>query len=494
MRAFFSPWLRWFLVIVLTASQISHSSPAFAFNCVYKQNPSATWEHCRFVGADLSSLDMSGGNFAGANFESAILSGANLSGANLSGANLSGANLSNAFLISAQLQGARLNDSILTRANLEQADFVGNFLYYDPFEWLGGVDQLYEPATLTGATSGKIIGVPRTMPCENFIIGGMLTHCWELVNGYLLGYRANLAGANLSNVTMGGWDLRGANLRNSNLSNSTLKGSDLTGVVLDGANMSNSYIDANLTDASLISANLSKSNLTMSLMTRVRSGGITTKPAALPNNYRLINGYIVGPNANLTGADFSHQRLNGVDFSDTNLNGANFAGSELSRSHLSADLSNTNFSNAQLSGASLDYSTLDYAKFRGSNLVGATFKGVNLSTVDFSFAHSILRPSWLPKKWGISKGKILQKCQLDVTVSIGGSKRVGEYLHADAISIPSNSKTSYFWYRNGKLIANATLQMYKVTKVDLNQTISVKVFVQQNGFLTCTFTASETVP
>ena len=55
-----------------------------------------------------------------------------------------------------------------------------------------------------------------------------------------------------------------------------------------GANLA----DANLTDANLTDANLSG----------VRSGGIIASTSDLSTNWRLTGGYLVGPEANLSGA------------------------------------------------------------------------------------------------------------------------------------------------------------------------------------------------
>ncbi|MDB3930278.1 pentapeptide repeat-containing protein, partial [Paracoccaceae bacterium] len=93
----------------------------------------------------------------------------------------------------------------------------------------------------------------------------------------------DLAGFNLSEADLSGIDFKGADL-----SRARLTGSDLTDADLSGANLEN-----------------------------IASGMIIGQPI-LPEGHGIINGYIVGPNINLTGAD-----LRGGDFTDIDLNGAN---------------------------------------------------------------------------------------------------------------------------------------------------------------------------
>ncbi|MCB0900966.1 MAG: pentapeptide repeat-containing protein, partial [Actinobacteria bacterium] len=79
--------------------------------------------------------------------------------------------------------------------------------------------------------------------------GPRLAAGWRLIRGYLVGPGANLTGANLAGID--------------------LTGVDLTGTTLTG----------------------------------VTSGGITGGPVGLPRSWRLSRGYIVGPGANLAGAN-----------------------------------------------------------------------------------------------------------------------------------------------------------------------------------------------
>ena len=67
---------------------------------------------------------------------------------------------------------------------------------------------------------------------------------------------------------------RGADLRDSDLTGADLRDSDLTGADLSGANLE-----------------------------KVSSGGITGTAKSLPQGWRMLGGYLVGPNADLSDAD-----------------------------------------------------------------------------------------------------------------------------------------------------------------------------------------------
>ena len=241
-------------------------------------------------------------------------SGDYLTNANLTNANLTNANLTNAILVSAILTGARLS----------------------------GVD--LRTADLTGVRSGGIEYLPALLPDP-----------WRIVGGYLIGPSANLASADLTGANLTGADLTGANLTGANLTNANLTGANLTNANLTGANMA--Y--ANLTDANLFGANL----------TGVRSGDISGTPLPLPANWSVINGFLVGPGANLTVANFEGRDLTDVDLSGANLTDANLINANLRR----AVLINANLTGADLPGAILTGATLTGATFSNAQIYQTTF-------------------------------------------------------------------------------------------------------------------------
>ncbi|MGB0592606.1 MAG: pentapeptide repeat-containing protein, partial [Myxococcota bacterium] len=92
-------------------------------------------------------------------------------------------------------------------------------------------------------------------------------------------------------------------------------GADLTGANFTNADLSYAVLtDTNLTGAEFTDANLSF----------VKSGNITGTPAVLPTDWRLIEGYLVGPGADLTGAN-----LNNADLTNMFLYFANFTNADL---------------------------------------------------------------------------------------------------------------------------------------------------------------------
>jgi uncharacterized protein YjbI with pentapeptide repeats len=153
----------------------------------------------------------------------------------------------------------------------------------------------------------------------------------------------DLAGADLS-----GADLAGAGLDDANLEGANLNGADLNEVFFEAASFVNADLsDANLTDASvdgdLAGANLSGANLTGTYLEGVSSGGIVaTSPPTLPSNWLLEEGYLIGPdaqvtNANLTGASLAGAFLSVTDFAKADLRGADLFGDNVHDADLSGD-------------------------------------------------------------------------------------------------------------------------------------------------------------
>jgi len=246
------------------------------------------------------------------------------SGNNLkSDADLTGADLTHAHLIWAKLYSADLTDANLTYANLWYAHLgYANLTNAD----LTGANltdatltnTILTAATLTGVSSGGIDGTPSDLPTN-----------WQLTEGYLIGPEANLTNANL--------------------------------------------IYANLTDA-----NLTNTILTGAILTGVRSGGITGNPSALPTNWQLTQGYLIGPGANLTGA-----ALTGADLTNTILTNADLTGATLTNTILTA-ATLTGVRSGGITGNPSNLPpnwqlTQGYLIGPGANLTGAALTGANLT-------------------------------------------------------------------------------------------------------------------
>jgi hypothetical protein len=173
------------------------------------------------------------------------------------------------------------------------------------------------------ARAGLVAG--QSPDCSNFTPGANLQYC-------------RLKGADLA-----GDDLAGANFYGANLFGADLVGADLANVTLTSADIN----DINLTDTDLGGAVFDDQD--PSLSDGIISGGITGTPSVFPIGFNLVDGYLVGPVANLSGAQLSAAALPGQDLLDTNLS--------------DADLATANLSNANLTGANLD----------GADTSGTTF-------------------------------------------------------------------------------------------------------------------------
>ena len=107
----------------------------------------------------------------------------------------------------------------------------------------------------------------------------------------------------------------------------------------------------------------------------MQSGGILGTPTALPSEWMLSSGYLIGPGANLYEAN-----LSGMDLSGANLSGADLSGADLTGANLSgADLTGANLRNANLTGTDLSGADLSGAELTGANLSGANLSGADLS-------------------------------------------------------------------------------------------------------------------
>ena len=130
-----------------------------------------------------------------------------------------------------------------------------------------------------------------------------------------------------------------------------------------GANLSNATLSGfDLTGTSLLGANL----------TGVRSGTISGTPA-LPADWRLMGGYLFGPYANLTAFGMEPETFFHFNFVDINLSHANLSNARLNQ--------RVNFLNANLAYADLSYADLTDAALFHTNLTNANLTGANLTGV-----------------------------------------------------------------------------------------------------------------
>ena len=356
--------------------------------------PNANFAGSNLEGANLSNAMLPEANFTatnlkGANLTSAFLSNADLTGSNLDGADLSGAlltegNLSNANFNNAILLGADLSNANLSQTDLLNAQLVGIAAGGNtgnpiniPVEFrmlqgnlIGPGVQIYEPADLSGLDlsgmdlSGSYFERPdfsgANLSRVNF------TKSWI--------YRADFSGANLTeiilkdavcytpyfeNTTFTGADFRGAKVYAHRGGTTNFSETDLTGVNFSGASLfSASFFGSNLSGANLSdtklstaidietslkigggadfqNANLSNADLSDADLEDIITADIKGLPAALPDGFRLINGYILGPKVrvpsspDLSGGDLAGLNLEDISMPNVDFSGANLTGTKL---------------------------------------------------------------------------------------------------------------------------------------------------------------------
>jgi uncharacterized protein YjbI with pentapeptide repeats len=263
-------------------------------------------------GAELAGCNFSGSSLYGVDLAGADLTGATLTGANLTDANLNQATLTSVIGTSADLQGATITDADLTNANFGSGLFDGANLQGSTI-----VDTQFTGSDLTGVQSGGVTGSGYTLPTN-----------WSLAGGYLAGPNANLTNADLSTVDLTGADLGAAYLTGTNLTGTNLTGANLTGII---------------------------------------TGGVTGTPSNLPDNWSLVNGYLVGPSAFLYGANLTNADLNSVDAAGANFEGANLTG---------ADLTGANFTNVDGISSTFTGTILSSTSLSGSDLANVTSGGI----------------------------------------------------------------------------------------------------------------------
>ena len=352
--------------------------------------PGVQWAGCDLTGADLAGANMTQGNLSNAELANANLTAATLKGLDLGSADLTNANLTNAQLMQAILSdatftgatltgvssggisgtpsslpsgwalvnnylvgpGASLSNANLTGADLTDADLRGADLTDARMTSATLTSADLSGATLTGLISGGITGTPDSLPTN-----------WSAMGGYLIGPAA---------------DLEQADLINLDLSGLTLTGADLTGADLSGA----SLVGANVDNAILTQVNLAGANLTGASLAGEQSSGVTGTPAALPTGWSITGGFLIGPGADLHGANLVSLRLNGADLSGADLSDTDLVDASLASANLtSADLSGASASNLNLTGASLGQANLDGAILDSANLTDAAMTGANLTDV-----------------------------------------------------------------------------------------------------------------
>ena len=295
--------------------------------------------NCRddLEGTHLENANLEGVYLENAHLEGVYLENAHLENAHLENAHLENAHLENAYLRGAYLRGAKLRGAIFQSAHLENAD-------------LRDVTPGRDGSEIVSFLSAHLEGA-------------------NLKNAYL--EKAQLQGANFQSA-----HLERVHLKDAYLGSTHLEDADLEDADLDQANLQDAYLDgAHLESASMLNTNLRhahfvKTNLTSTKLCGANFLGVDLRNANLTHAHLkagLYNGstqfsqgispkkqkmYLVGPKANLRGADLMHVYLNGVKISSADLTGANLLGAKLEAADLTgANLSGANLKTANLIGA-----------------------------------------------------------------------------------------------------------------------------------------------
>lgn len=169
----------------------------------------------------------------------------------------------------------------------------------------------------------------------------------------------------------------GADLRRCDLTSASLEYFDLTGADLSGADLTSaSLIGSTLTDVVITGATIDGTDLTGAVVDGIRSGDVEGTPVGLDASFELVMGYLVGPDADLTGAQLSQASLPGMDFGAADLTGADLSGADLTGAGVlgTAVIDLTDFSGATMHGFDGEGARFDSASF-----VGADMTGINLS-------------------------------------------------------------------------------------------------------------------
>jgi uncharacterized protein YjbI with pentapeptide repeats len=330
---------------------------------------------------------------------------------------LNNANFTGAILTGANLTGLHLTGAILTGANLTDANLTDARLYN---------------TILTGIKSGGIKGIPESLPKDYYLVDGIIIGPDIDIPNTIKKYR-KIKIKNNKNMTKE--YIIGPNIR---LIRVNLTGIDLTDTNLTGAKLN----IVNLTDVNLTGADLTDAYLTDSILTGIKSGGIKGNPI-LPKGYKIINGYIIGPNVNLYGADLTGADLTGIISGEIKgepklpkkyvLIDGFIIGPEVNLSNKNIhlrDLSYVNLSGANLSKVKIDrYCLLSFADLTGADLTGSDLIGVDLTGANLKKAiltRTILFENSLSKK---QKSEIIGEPDYEANknidkLSISISKRI----------------------------------------------------------------------
>ena len=297
--------------------------------------------------------------------------------------------------------GADLSNKDLTGIDLRRCDLSGVDL----------TNTILTGARFDGSRGLGIVGTPASLPVGYAVLDGVLAGPDTDYSGANLD-SLDLAGAEFTGVSFAGAHLWNTDLTNSHLAGDDFTGADLhatdfTGADLTGATMLDNVVhDDGVRSADFTGANLTnlvtRSDYPLSLVApvftgatvdgavlrgvvalgsdpTVTSGGVSGTPRTLPitGSWRLYNGYLIAPYADLSGADLSGALQGGTKLTGANLTGANLT---------NADFNGGDFDHATLNGADLSNTNLTGATLTNTDLTGATLTNTDLTSTNFTGA------------------------------------------------------------------------------------------------------------
>jgi len=242
------------------------------------------------------------------------------------------------------------------------------------------------------------------------------------VLGELFGAGVDISG---DHVDLRNADFSNFNLQNSNLSGSDMSGADLhsadaggTAVPADASSASaaaSKRYGAKLFRVRLTGADLTGAKLKYAGLAGVVTGSIRGRPTSVPTGWKLTAGYLVGPTANLTGANLAGAALAGIKLATATITGLKACGiaskpASLPKGWVSAG-SCLIGPRANLKGADLRKLDFGKASLAGTDLTGANIAGAKLANATLGGVVStglIGAPTSLPKGWKVVAGQLVK--------------------------------------------------------------------------------------
>ena len=330
----------------------------------------------------------------------------------------------------ADLSGANLEASAITGADLSGANFTRARLRDLKS---GNLSAAGRPAVLPPAYTFNVSATPG-------------------YGGYIIGTGVNISGAVLDGTDLSGVVFTDANMQGTSLAGG---GTSLVNVRSGGIrgipaslppgynfvndNSSGGYIvgrrvdlsGSNLTNCVLTGMDVSGANLTGAIMVNARTGpNLIGPPAYFPSpayNYIVSSasgGFIIGPDANIEGANLTGVDLSGFNFKGMNITGVDFSGTNLinvksggtvgppSRLPSPYVFMTDNSFGAYIVGPRVDLSgvNLTNCRFTGLNISGASF--INAVLINVKSGGGMVGPP--------APGSLPPKYRFVVDNSLGG--------------------------------------------------------------------------